>query len=432
MTSFAAGAPAVTLDPLVALGLMGLLLCASFFFSGTETAFFSLQKVDLQRFSGGDRRSERALDLLSDHPSLITTLLLGNETANIALAATGAALVRSLAPEHGWLNVLLVTPLLVVVSEITPKVLAFRFNSRWVRAASPALIVFALITWLPRQLLTAAVRTLARLFRVPPGPPGSARLREAELRTLVGHGAESGALDPRERELIEAVFEFDDLTVARVMTPAPDIFRLSLDTPWDEVLEACRVDPYSRVPIYDGEPDRIVGVLTLKDLLAIRATPPPTLRRVRKRLRPAVFVPQSKPAPDMMREFLERHLHQAMVVDEHGTLVGLVTLDDLLGELDLGDEDEATQDPIIPAGPDTLLVSARMSLAGFQEETGVCLPEGEYHTVGGYVFHALGRLPRAGDVVEQQGYRFLVDRVQDRRIERLRWVSAPGDDRELG
>ncbi len=407
MIAFAAGGIALDLGPAQAAVVMVALLAASFFFSGSETAFFSLQKMDRQRFAAGSRSEQRVAGLLTDHSSLITTLLLGNETVNIALAATGAALLYDLAPAYGWLNVVLVTPLLVVVSEITPKVLAFRFNARWARAVSGPLVAFRIATWPVRIVVTMIVDALAVLFMVTPDARSDARLKEAEIRTIVGHGAQSGVLDDRERELIEAVFDFDDLAIGRAMTPAPDVFRLSLDAPWDQVLRLCKENAFSRVPVYETEPDDIIGVLTIKDLLTFRSNPPPTLRRVRPKLRPAVFVPQSKPATDMMHEFLDRRFHQALVVDEHGTFVGLVTLDDLLGELDLGEHDDDT-------------------------ESEIELPDGEYHTVGGFVFHELGRLPRAGDVVAWQGHRFLVGRVESRRITSLHVELAVAAVAEVG
>jgi CBS domain containing-hemolysin-like protein len=239
-----------------------------------------------------------------------------------------------------------------------------------------------------------------------------------ELMVYVDHGAAIGELDPMERDIIEAVFEFDDLTVQRLMTPRPDVFSVPLTIGWKELLEQCRREGLSRIPVTGHAQDDIIGVLLLKDLLKFRGAAPSGPRQLRSLLLPPVFVPASKSADGMLREFLEKRFHMAFVVDEHGTFVGLVTLDDLLGEL-VGTDDDATEDAEIAVEPDAMTVKASIDLEDFEEETGIRLPEGDYHTLGGFVFHQLGRLPRKGESVSFGEHRFLVSRMEGRRVSEI-------------
>lgn len=394
--------------------LMAALLCMSFFFSGTETALFSLQKVHRQRLAAGTALERLVMRLRSNKVALIGTLMLGNETANVALAATGAIVAQKLVPEFQFLNVLIVTPLLVVLSEITPKVLAFRFNTRWARITVLPLAALYYALAPLRWLVTLIVGTLAAIFGVRPDLDERG-VHEAEIRSLVEQGAAQGDLEDRDREVIEAVLDFGELSVGRLMTPLPDVKAVPLDISWDDLVQAVRESEHSRLPVYRDHPDEIEGVLLVHHLLPHRRRPPRTLRGLRSLLLPALFVPQSKGARDMMEEFLEQQQHMAFVVDEHGTLVGLVTLDDLLEEL-VAEDDELTESGTLSAAGIRFAVPARVDIADFGEDTGITLPEGDYHTVGGFVFHQLGRLPQAGDVVEHEGYRFSVASVEHRRI----------------
>ena len=199
------------------------------------------------------------------------------------------------------------------------------------------------------------------------------------------------------------------------MTPRPDVFALPLDLPWKQLVQRCRETRFSRVPIYGERPDDVLGVLLVKDLLRYRHAPLEGPRQLRSLLLAPVFVPPSKPADTMLREFLEKKAHMAFVVDEHGTLVGLVTLDDLLSEL-LDHETDHKGPDIKRLNRDTFSVKAWMDIEDFQEETNIELPEGDYNTVGGYVFHALGRLPTLGDRVELDGRTFVVGSMDGRRI----------------
>lgn len=410
----------MTIDPsaplLPTLGLMVFLLACSFYFSGTETALFSLQAIDRQHLLGAGRLGRIALRLLERRATTLTTILMGNEFANTALAATSAALVARFAPAHPWVNVVVLTPVLVLVSEITPKYLAYRTNRSWALVAAPILMALAIAVTPLRWVFERIVFLFARIFRAD-AHAITEGLEEAELMVLVDRGTAAGALDESARDIIGNVFELEAITIDRTMTPRPDIFAVPVDIGWDDLLALCKEKRLSRVPVFDRRVEDIVGVLLVKDLLRLRDTPE---KRASRRwlyplLLPPIFVPASKSADAMFREFIRRKYHMAFVVDEHGTLVGLVTLDDLVNEL-LGWSEETDEAEIHEASPDVFTVKAGIDLEDFEEETGITLPEGEYHTVGGFVFHRFGRLPRRGEAIESEGLRFVVSAMEGRRI----------------
>ena len=179
---------------------------------------------------------------------------------------------------------------------------------------------------------------------------------------------------------------------------------------------------FSRVPIYSRSKDSILGILLIKDLLKLRSAPIAGPLQLRSLLLPPVFVPTSKPADDMLEEFLTQRYHMAFVVDEHGTLVGLVTLDDLLDEL-LGEAEDGSAESELTECQDGWMVRANMDIEDFTEDTGISLPEGDYHTLGGYVFHELGRLPKIDDQVRHNDWVFSVASMKGRRISSLNVVA---------
>lgn len=398
--------------------LLGLFL-VSFLFSGTETAFFSLQEIDRRRIAEGSSPNDRRIQrLLASRPSLITSILMGNESANVAISTTTAALVVLVAPQHPWITVVVITPLLVLLSEITPKTIAFRHATTWVRWAAWPLAAVQTALWPLRALLDLLVGSMARGFGVTPAPQSSG-MAEEEFLVLVERGAAQGVVREDQRDIITAVFGLDDMTIARLMTPRPEMFSLPIDTPWFDLLDACRISRYSRIPIWEDHPENIIGVLLVKDLLRFRRKPLQDPEALRSLLLPPVFVPGSKPADEMMREMIRRRIHMAFVLDEHGTIIGLITLDDLIMELvgELSDddtEDEPASIEPLPGG--AFLVRASVDLEDLEDHTGLGLPSDEAHTLNGWIFHELGRVPESGEVIDAGDHTLEVVEADHRRV----------------
>lgn len=393
------------------------LLLISAFFSMSEAALFSLQRVDREALKDDPSLGEAIRHLLATPRRVLAAILMGNEASNIALSASAAVLVAQLFPTRPWLNIVLVAPTLVLFGDVVPKTLGIRFARRVTTLVVRPLAFWNELVAPVRFVLTRIADAALRLLGVPPSPQ-SDRLEEVQLRTLIDQGLQTGVIQPMEQEMIHRVFEFGDLPVSRVMTPRPDIFSVPLTTPWPELLAQIRDARYSRVPVWQGQRENVVGVLLVKDLLRLRGAPAPNARQLQKLLHPAMYVPPSKRAQDLLREFRQRNLHLALVVDEHGSCVGLVTLDDLLRELvgEVLDETDSVERDVTELGERLYNVRAGMDVDDFAARFLRELPEGEYTTVGGFVFHLLGRAPEKGDEVSWEGIDFHVAGLDGRRI----------------
>lgn len=433
--------------PGTALAAAALLACSGFF-SGSETALFSLQPIDRRALAGGEAApSEAGLEVISPIETLLlqprktlASLLIGNEFINVLLSTVTAGLVLALFPDHPWLNVLIVTPLLLVFGEVLPKTLALRFNRRFAAVVARPLLLFARLVTPMRWVLT---RIADAFLRITGGSSAQRQqaMREAQLLHLIEQGRRSGAVAAMEEQMIQKVFEFGDLTVSRLMTPRPDMFSLGLTTPWQELLDQIRRAGHSRVPIWQGGPENIIGVMVVKDLLPHLAThlrdaedeerDPRQLglspRQLQKILHPAHFVPTSKRAEDMLAEFREQKFHMAIVVDEHGNVVGLVTMDDLLAELvgELLDEHDELAPQVTEVVEGVYTVRGQMDVDDFEDRFDTALPEGEYDTLAGFLLDQAGTVPAKGDEVAWNGLRFVVRGLEGRRITEV-CVHLPG------
>ena len=316
----------------------GYLLLQSAFFSGSETALFSIGKVALTRLRQSDGRGERAVARLLQYPrNLLVTVLLGNELSNIALAITSASIISGLLPDSlgvaqkALISTGLVLPILLVVGEVTPKTIAAHRPELVARIVAPPLRVFAVLTTPVRLALRWLTDALVRRLGGHPEVGGD-RIDEREFRTLVDVGTAEGVVQDNERALIHNVLDFDNLTVADVMIPWDQVFTLTESTPIEAAIEAVAAQKHSRIPIYRDNPREVVGVLFAKNLTAIRwgVKPAQGLRRL---CRKPIFTLPKRSADDLLDECRARRVHMAVVVDEFGRAIGLVTLQDLLEEL---------------------------------------------------------------------------------------------------
>lgn len=421
-------------------------LVASFFASGTQTALLSLGRAERQRL-GSSPLGRWFLDKTDRAAEVETTVLIANVATTLAVALAAQGVASHLSPEAwaslrwplpAWLAAAAITPVLVLLAEAAARAVAFQYAPGWARVTLwPILFVYYAITPV-RRLVHWTSSGIARLLGARE-EFGSEEEREAEIMSLLEQGAVAGSVAEREREIVEAVFDFGELTVGRLMTPRPDMFSISLDMPWNEILSICKDAGYSRVPVQARRSDEVIGVLLIKDLLKFSTQPPPGPQQMRALLLPPTWVPQTKPANAMLREFLASKQHMAFVVDEHGTLAGLITLDDLLSELvgeflDQGDEPDETPLTLLPSG--CYKVQAWMDVDDFVEGTGIEVPRDGYNTIGGFVFHVLGKLPQKGDIIQHEQHRFTVSQMEGRRIAEVTVQpsadSSPPTDESVG
>jgi putative hemolysin len=242
-------------------------------------------------------------------------------------------------------------------------------------------------------------------------------ISEAELRTLVEVGHREGVVERSEREMIHGVFELGDTTVADILTPRTYVFGVDVTTPPDRLLAELRANLHHRVPVYERSLDQIVGILSVKDLLPYHQDLPPDLD-LRRLLAPAYFVPETKRADALLREFQAKKLQMAIVVDEYGGTAGLVTLEDILEEVvgEIRDEFEPVERLAQPIGERTYRVAAKMPIAEFNTVTGLAVPDEHFDTVAGWVLDLFGRVPHRGERVAADGVNVTVEKVHRTRI----------------
>jgi len=364
----------------------------------------------------GDRAGPLAPLLTRPH-ELLVTLLVGITVANIAASALAAAVAERLFGQVGLgVAIPAMVVLLTVFGEVLPMTLAVEHPERFAAWANRP------VGWLSRLL--APVRAMLGGFTAltlrlvgSERRHGQPEITEEELRTLVDVGAREGVVERDEREMIHKVFELEDTLVREVMVPRPDMFCLDMDTPRGEILDLLREHLHSRVPVYEGTIDQIVGILYTKDLLPYHRGLPPDFD-LRAHLHPPYFVPESKRADALLREFQAKKLHLAIVVDEYGGTAGLVALEDLLEELvgEIRDEYDEEEPLIQPLGERRFLVSGRLPIDELNAATGLRVSGEAYDTVGGWVLDLFGRVPHRGEKAHAEDVTVTVQKVERTRV----------------
>jgi magnesium and cobalt exporter, CNNM family len=311
----------------------------------------------------------------------------------------------------------------VVFGELAPRAVALNHPEKLARILAPAILVFA---WLTAPFATALNRSAGLVLRLfgQRGDVGEEPVHSPdELRMLVEHSEEGGAIEKQDAELIEGVFEFSEKNAREVMTPRTDVVALDIDAGLDEVLAAATESRFSRYPVFDGTLDNVVGIVLAKDLLPV-ARAEPSGFELRQIMRDILVVPGSREVEDVLSDFKRRNEHMAVVLDEFGGTAGIVTMEDLLEEIvgEILDEyDEPLTRASITSSGETV-VPGETHIADLNEQFGLTVPDDDYTTIGGYVFGALGRLPQLADRVSGGGAWFTVREMDGRRIKSVAMI----------
>ncbi len=279
------------------------------------------------------------------------------------------------------------------------------------------------VTWLTRPLVTAlfwATQIITRPFGAI--PQTGMLVTAEEIRALVETGQAQGVLEQKEREMISGVFALGDKPVREVMVPRTDIVALEVHMPASEVLDVVTKVGHSRLPVYEGSADNVIGILYMKDLF-LRVARGERNVDLRSLLRPTAFVPETKKADELLREMQRDKRHIAIVVDEYGGTAGLVTIEDIVEEIvgEIRDEYEVEQEAVVPVSETEAVMDARIPFEEVRETFDLPVePSEDYETLGGFITHVLGRFPRAGESIETAGARFAIESIEGRRIRRVR------------
>ena len=406
------------------------LVALSAFFSASETAFSSLNQIRLKsRAEDGDNSAARVLAMAEKYDKLLSTILIGNNIVNIAAASIGTILfTQMLGAERGaTVSTIVLTIIVLIFGEVTPKSLAKEMPEKVATAVSPFLVLLMALMTPLTWLFTQWKKLLGHFVR-----SGEAdTITEGELMTMVSEAENDGELTDRESELIRSAIEFDDVEVEEILTPRVDVVAVEDDIPLEELAQTFAESGYSRLPVYHGTIDNIIGVVHEKDFYIARLK---KATKIDDLVVPTLYTTGSTQISQLLRTLREQHHHLAVVVDEYGGTEGIITLEDILEELvgEIWDEhDEVTED-FRKQSDGSWLVSGSASVDDLYEE--LDLPEEEdidSNTVNGLVQEKTCHLPKVGDRFTLGEYDGVVTRTAKRRVTEVRLTpAAPAEDAE--
>ena len=394
--------------------------------ASAETSLTSISRVRLRQLVEQKVPQAIEIDRLHRDPNAyLSTILIVNTVAIIVASSTATLLALHLYQERvaEWAVSLVLSLVVLVACEITPKTLALQ---RAERVALRMARLVAAATWVMRPLvfvLTAVTRLILRIM----GAKAQVRgpfVTEEELKMLVSVGEEEGVLEEEEREMIHGIFEMGDMRVREVMVPRTDLVAIEVKEPVEKAVELVTKHGHTRIPVYEGNLDHIVGVLYAKDLL--RAVVRGEQKALREIARKPYFTPESNKVQDVLRDLRKNRVHMAIVVDEYGGTAGAVTIEDILEEIvgpiqdeyDIGEEDE-----IQFISPNEVVLDGRVSVDDVNELLKLEIAADDYDTIGGYVLNQLGAAPKVGATLKLGNAELRVEAVQGTRIKKVRIKS---------
>lgn len=391
--------------------LLVILLILSGFFSSAETSLFSISRSKARHLAKVGGKANELINQLKDNPHrLLTTILIGNNVVNVAASAMATKLALQLFPGYAiGVATGVMTFLILVFGEVIPKSVATRNNVLIARTIIVPIYWFSLICRPIVFILDFIPKITGRIKKTP-------TVTEEELMTFVEVVREEGEIKEEEQELIHRIFEFDDTNASEIMTPRADMFVIEDDKPLD--LKAITESGFTRIPVIEDTIDNVVGILNVKDVLAHYALHN-ELADVRALMRPPYFVPEHKKLDSLMGQFKKRKNHMAIVVDEHGGISGLITLEDALEELvgEIRDETDKEERLITKRKNKEWIVLGKTDIEAVNEVIGMAIPDSaEYDTFSGYVLEQIGRIPAENEVFAMGAFEVVVKSMDGNRI----------------
>jgi len=395
------------------------LLVLSGFFSGSETALMSVNKVEIRHLAQEGNKKAKIVDgLLRKPDNLLTTILVGNNLVNVAASAIATKVATNVFNNFGvGISTGVVTLLLLIFGEITPKSLATRRAKQFsMNVARPIELCYYLFFPLVKGLsfLVQVVNKDEHSLGTKPF------ISEDKIRRFLAVGVREGVIETDERQMINSIFEFDDITVKELMIPRIDMVCVDIDDPLEKLRDIVIDRGLSRIPVYNGTIDNIVGIVYAKDLLPLLKEDKSDIT-IQKIMRPAYYVPESKKIDNLFSELKKEKIHMAIILDEYGGTEGLVTIEDLLEEIvgDIQDEYDEEEKLIKETTNNKIIVDGRVDIDEINYELGISLPEEDYETISGFVLSMLGYVPEEGEKVEFSNLEIIVTEISQRRISKV-------------
>ncbi|MBI5589542.1 MAG: HlyC/CorC family transporter [Deltaproteobacteria bacterium] len=402
--------------------ILGFLLCFIAFFSAAETAFFSISRTKARHLAKENEKPYLLIHHLKENPHrLLTTLLIGQNVVTIGASALATTVALKAFSDYALgLATGIMTLLILVFGEVFPKSLATRNN-----------VAIARLTVYPVYWCSVLFFPISKFLNFIPLLTGKLQktsiVTEEELMTIVEVVEEEGEIKEEERELIHNIFEFDDTNASEIMTPRADMFVVDAGQPLD--LQAVASSGFTRIPVIDADIDHVVGIVNIKDIFVHQSVPCQAVE-IRNIMRPPYFVPENKKLDSLLRQFKKRKNHIAIVVDEHGGVSGLITLEDVLEELvgEISDETDLEEPRIIKVQNNEWIVPGKSDIDTVNELIPMNIPDSkEFDTFSGYVLDQTGRIPRVNEEIPIGDFLVIVQEMDGNRVKqyRIKLLSPP-------
>ena len=429
------------------------LIFVNAFFSMSEMAIVTLNDNKIDKMAAeGNKKAKQIKRLTENTSSFLSTIQIGVTLAGFLTSATAAQsfaemLTNAIAKTpvvdvipvsviSGFSTVvitLIMSYFSLVLGELVPKKIAMSKPEKMAFMAAPILVFVAKITRPVVKFLALSTNGVLRLIGIDPHADEEV-VTEEEIRMMVDVGGEKGVIEDTQIEMINNIFEFDDIDVADIMTHRTDMVCVDEEEPLSEAVSRSIENGFSRIPVFKEDPDNIIGIVYIKDFLKYVGTTLPKSKTVKDMMRPAYYVPDTKRCGELFTEMTEKRVQMAVVVDEYGGTAGIVTLEDLLESIvgNIQDEYDQEDEEISIINDTTFEVDGITDIEEVEECTGKTFPEGDYDTIGGYIISVLGFLPKDGEMNEVQfeNVKFTVLNVEERRIGKVKVEILPVEKKE--
>jgi len=399
-----------------------ILLVLSGFFSGSEVALISLSRFKVRQFFEKNKKGAVALKKLKDDPQrMLATILIGNNLVNVAASAMATSIAIGFSQNYGvGIATGIMTFLILVFGEITPKSIAQQHNEG-----------IALFVAKPIWLLSVALDPILRIFdlylknftKMFGSKKKTPLYSEEEFKSMLRYGQEEGTIKEREKDMIHNVFEFDNINTSEIMTPKTDMIIISKKNSIKQLVDFYLKKPLSRIPVFDKTREKIVGIVYTKDALKYLKSKKADVS-IEKIMRKAYFVPSSKKIDNLLRQFQKRKEHMAIVVNEHGSIIGLVTLEDVVEEIvgEIMDETDKVDPNIKRTSSKAWLVKGKADIEEVNEKLKMGIDDEGFDTLSGFIMHYTGKIPKEDDEIIYEKFTLTIEELEGNRISKVKIV----------
>lgn len=405
-------------------------IALSAFFSASEMALSSANRMRLENLrDGGSRSAGMAVSLLDRFDGTLSAILIGNNFVNIALSSIGSVIaIVAFSEEYAWLSTVIVTVAVIIFGETMPKIVAKKNANRVSIAFAPFVRLLSLVLTPVVLLVVGLVHLITKPLRGEKGEDEEAAVEE--LQSIIETAEDEAVIDGDRSELLQAALDFNEISVSEVMTARVDVLAVDVDDDWDDILEAVKNAPYSRIPVYEGSIDNIIGILYLNHFF--KALVDSEKVNLRSLLIKPCFVYKTVKLPAVLAELRKAKMHLGIVTDEYGGCLGVVSMEDVLEQIvgDIWDETDTVEPELIKRGENEFELSGDMPVDDFLELVGHedDGPETGSSTLGGWTLEMFGGFPKQGQSFEYEDLNVTVLKMDGFRVEKVLVKKAPAEE----